>query len=140
MSGSLFGLFMHHQHHAWYRELNQAVAGLDESERSQAVAAITQGSVPTDPGLRLAAMRLGSTFLGGRSADQIRRRERQMWLLWVFLVAFSIAEAILASSFHVSLYFVALGVFVAVTLPLSLRRGRRFRHNIALLAEGPTSA
>jgi hypothetical protein len=135
ITGSGFGLFMHYQLRAWYGSINEAVAGLDESERSQVVNAITHGPVPADPSLRLAAMKLGSAYLGGRSADQLKRRDRQTWILYVFLVGFSIAEAVLAPSPYVSIYFVALGLLLVVTLPVSLRRGRRLRHNIARLAE-----
>jgi hypothetical protein len=56
---------------AQHEAMVEAVAGLDKSERSEAIAAVTRGIVPTDPTVRSAASRLGSAFLRHKSAGQL---------------------------------------------------------------------
>jgi hypothetical protein len=117
----------------------EAVAGLDKTERSQAIGAITHGVVPTDPTVRSAAIGLGLAYLGGRSGEQLKRQERQNWIFLALFVALMIICAVLESGLPAKLYFLAVGLFVALVLPLRMRRDRRSLRNVALLTEGLTS-
>lgn len=96
--------------------LTGAVGGLDQAERSQAIAAVTHGVVPADQKVRSAALRLGWAYLGGKSADQLKRQERRNWIASAVLVAAGIALAIMDSEQR--LYFLVLVLFLLVVLPL----------------------
>ena len=113
--------------------------GLDTTERSQAIAAITHGVVPTDPTARSSAIRLGAAYLGGKSDDQLNRQERQTWMVLAFLIAVAIAAAAMNSSKYCGLYYLALVLLPVVALPLGLLTTRRIQRNVALLSEGKTS-
>ncbi len=117
--------------------LTEAVGGLDQAERSQAIAAVTHGVVPTDQKVRSAAVRLGWAYLGGKSADQLKRQERRTWIASAVLVAAGIGLAIMDSEQR--LYFLVLVLFLLVVLPLGVLRTRRIQHNVALLGEDPIS-
>lgn len=120
-----------------YTALTEAVGGLDQAERSQAIAAVTHGVVPADQKVRSAAVRLGWAYLGGKSADQLKRQERRNWIASAVLVAAGIALAIMDSDQH--LYFLVLVLILLVVLPLGVLRTRRIQRNVALLGEDPIS-
>ncbi len=126
---------------ATYKALTEAVAGLDTTERSQAIAAVTHGVVPTDPTVRSSAIRLGAACLGGTSADQLKRQERHTWMFLGFLVALCIAAVVMNFNGDRLLY-LALALFLVVVLALGPRRTRRIQRiqrNVALLSEDETS-
>lgn len=128
--------FVAYQGKATHKRAVEAVAGLDKTERSQAIAAITGGVVPADPAVRYAAVRLGSAYLGGKSVDEQKRRERRAWITSAIIVALMIVWAVTQTSAYATVYFLALGLIVAIALPLSLLRGRRLQRNYAQLSEG----
>jgi hypothetical protein len=115
--------------------LTEAVAGLDENERSQAIAAVRHGVVPTDPRVRSAAIRLGSTYLGDQSADQLKRRERRVWTKLAIYVPIGLTVAVTSPSWSSTLYWLALVLLLVVMLPLGVLRTRRIQRNVALLAD-----
>lgn len=122
----------------------EALAGLGDAERSQAIGAVTDGVVPADLTVRYAAGRLGLAFLNGKTLDEIERRERRAWIAVVIFVALAVVWAVWMatthSSAHATLYVVILVLFVAIAMPLAIVRGRRFRRNCALLSDSLPSA
>ncbi len=137
--GAIFAAVLQYQRRPWYRRFVEAVAGLGKTERSQAIGAITHGVMPTDPTVRSAAIQLGWVHLAGKSAEQLKRQERQNWILTALLVVLMITCAVLYPGFPAKVYFLALGLLVALLLPLQMRRDRRILRNVALLTEGLTS-
>jgi hypothetical protein len=81
VAGVAFGLLMAYQGQSLYNDMTAAVAGLDATGRSQAIATVTDGGVPTDSAVRNSALRLGRTHLGLRSDAQLSRREWRTWLM-----------------------------------------------------------
>jgi hypothetical protein len=136
--GVVVGGLMTLRSQAMHKELVEAVAGLDQSERSDAIAAVTHGGMPTDPPVRSSAMRLGSAYLGHRSAEQLKRLEQLSWIMMAVLVAMCIAGAALTIR-EQRLYFLLLALLLAVAMTLAVLRTRRIQRNVALLAEGPLS-
>jgi hypothetical protein len=132
-------LFLIYQRQPIHKALVEAVAGLDKTERSQAIAAITRGVAPADPTVHSSAIRLGLAYLGGRSADELKRQERRTWMVLVFLVVVGLAEAVMNSREDAGLFFLALVLLAAIVLPLGLLRTRQIQRNVALLTEGLTS-
>jgi uncharacterized membrane protein YoaK (UPF0700 family) len=118
-----------------YRAALEALSGLDESVRSQSIDAVAHGAVPNDPNVRAAATRLGRVLLRNKSADQLRRTEKWAWVTYVVVLA---GFAVGAVSFSEDRrYFVVLAVLWAIVIPISMRRSRRIRRNVALLAGSP---
>jgi hypothetical protein len=91
--------------------------------------------VPADPTARPSAIGPGSAYLGGKSTAELKRRERQTWVVIAILVAVAIAGAVLESSVYARLYFLTLGLLVAIALPIAMGRGRRIQRNLALLTD-----
>jgi uncharacterized membrane protein YhaH (DUF805 family) len=114
----------------------KAVAGLDKTRRSQAVAAVIQGAVPADSTVRNSAIRLGTAFLGGKSDAQLKRRERRSWLALALFAAAAIVAVTQSSNKYEGLFFLVLVLLLAVTLPLGVLTTRRIQRNVALLTEG----
>lgn len=122
-----------------HRATVAAVAGLDQAQRAQAIAAVTRGVLPGDPAVRSAAMRLGVVVLRGKSAAQrsgksVAQRKRQKLLGWIallILVALCIWGAVSWSDVR----FLVLALFVVVAVPLGMLRTRRIQRNVALLSE-----
>ena len=133
--GVAMSAFVAYQGRSTRKALVEAVAGLDNAQRSQAIAGITDGVVPGDPTVRHAAVRLGSAYLRGKTVDQLKRQERRGWTTTAIVVALMILAALTQSSVYQTLWWLALGLFVAITTPLSILRGRRFQRNYARLAE-----
>jgi hypothetical protein len=129
-------LFLIYQRQPVHKALVEAVAGLDKTGRSRAIAAITHGIAPADPTVHSSAIRLGVAYLGGRSADELKRQERWTWIVLVFLVVVGIAEAVMNSHKGAGLFFLALVLLAVIVLPLGLVRTRRIQRNVALLTEG----
>ncbi len=129
-------LLLIYQRQPIHKALVEAVAGLDKTERSQAIAAITHGVAPADATVHSSAIRLGLAYLGGRSADQLKRQERRTWMILVFLVAVGIAEAVMNSDEDAGLFFLALVLLAVIVLPLGLLRTRQIQRNVALLTAG----
>jgi hypothetical protein len=118
-----------------HREALEAISGLDPAGRSRSIDAVMHGAVPEDPDVRASATRLGRALLRNKSADQLRRGEIWTWVMFVVgLAAVAGAAAIFAND---RLYFLVLGLFWAVVIPISVVRSRRFQRNVALLAGGP---
>lgn len=113
----------------------QAISGLDQAGRSQSIDAVLHGAVPDDPDVRAAAARLGRVLVRNRSADQLRRSEKWTWVMYVVLLVPLAAAATTISNDR--LYYLVLGVFWAIFIPILLRRSRRIQRNVALLAEVP---
>jgi hypothetical protein len=59
LTGVGFGLLAAFQGQTIHTELTEAVVGLDETKRAEAIAAVTNGRVPADSAVRNAAIRLG---------------------------------------------------------------------------------
>jgi hypothetical protein len=108
--------------------LTEAVAGLDQTERSQAIAALAHGMVPTDQKVRSASVRLGRACLGGKSSDQLKR---PAWIASAVIVAAGILSAVLR--LWPSLFLEAL---ILPLVPLGMLRARRIQRHVALLTEG----
>ncbi|MGH3563682.1 MAG: hypothetical protein ACRDTN_18330 [Mycobacterium sp.] len=113
----------------------EAVAGLDQAERSQAIAAVARGVVPADQRVRSSAVRLGRAYLGGKSPDQLKRKQRQRWVALAILVAIGIAAAVVGA-WLAGLYLLAAVLLVVVDVRLGVLRTRRIQRNISLLTEG----
>jgi hypothetical protein len=128
-------LFLIYQRQPIHKALVEAVAGLDKTERSRAIAAITRGVAPADPTVHSSAIRLGLAYLGGRSADELKRQERRTWMVLVFLVVVGIAEAVMNPHDGAALFFLALVLLAVTVLPLGLLRTRQIQRNVALLTE-----
>jgi Flp pilus assembly protein TadB len=116
------------------REAHEAVSGLDQSGRSQAIDAVLHGVVPTDPDVRASATRLGRIYLRNKSADQLKRAEIGTWIMFGVLIAAAVVAAVAFDDDRVP--FIVLAVLAAILLPVSLIRSRRIQRNVALLAEG----
>jgi hypothetical protein len=58
---------------ATHRGAMEALSGLDQTGRSQAIDAVAHGVVPADPDVRASAIRLGRVWLRHKSADQYSR-------------------------------------------------------------------
>jgi hypothetical protein len=137
VSGVFFAGFLIYLGLPMREALVDAVAGLDKTDRSQAIAAVTHGVVPADPAVRSSAIQLGAAYLRHQSPDQLKRQERKTWILLAVLAAAVIASAVMFSAQR--LYFLVLLLFVLVTLPLGVLRTRRIQRNVALLGEDPSS-
>jgi hypothetical protein len=116
--------------------LVDAAAGVDKTTRSQAIAAITHGVVPADPTVRSVAIRLGSAYLGGKSAVQLKRQERQTWIILTVIAVSGTAVAVMESSTRARLCLLAVISVGVVVLPLRLLRTRRIQRNVARFSEG----
>ena len=117
---------------------HNAAGGLDERARSQAVAAVTRGVVPANQRVRSAAIRLGTAYLGGKSAEQLKRQEPLAWMVVVLAATIFIALAVMNFSAHAGLAdlsAVLLLLGVLPVLPLGLLSTRRIQRNVALLTE-----
>jgi hypothetical protein len=115
--------------------LTEAVAGLDQTERAQAIAAVTHGIMPADQRVQSAAVRLGRAYLGGESPEQLKRQERQTWVICALIVATAIGAAVTnfnAHDLYLGLYCLALALLEAVVLPLKLLSNRRIQRNVGL--------
>lgn len=135
--GIALGAYFVYAGRAMHKAVTEAANGLDKTERSQAIGAITRGAFPSTPTVRSAAMRLGQAYLGGKSADELKRRKRQTWIAMAVLVATLIAMAVVNFGGHHGLYFVALALFLVVATSLGVMSTRRIQRNVALLAEDP---
>ena len=114
----------------------RVVEAVPAAERAPAFAAFTSGAVPSDPAQRYAAARLAVAYLGNKTDDELKRRERSGWIVSAILVAVMIAVAVGQSSTYATVYFLALALIVAIALPFSVLRGRRLRQNLAQLRAG----
>lgn len=118
-----------------HRSAQQAVSGLDQSGRSNAINAVLRGVVPADPEVRTSAIRLGRIYLRNKSADQLKRAEIWSWITFGVLFAAGVAGAVALNNDR--LPFALLAVLAAVLLPVSLLSSRRIQRNVARLAGGP---
>jgi hypothetical protein len=117
---------------------HNAAGGLDNQGRSQAVGAVTGGFVPANQRVRSEAIRVGTAYLRGKSAEQLKRQEPLTWMVVVFAATIFIALAVMNSTAHpglASLSAVLLLSGVLPVLPLGLLSTRRIQRNVALLTE-----
>ncbi len=117
---------------------HNAAGGLDKRARSQVVAAVTRGVVPANQRARSAAIRLGTAYLGGKSAEQLKRQEPLTWMMVLVVAVVFTALAVMNSSAHPGLAYLAavlLLLGVLPVLPLGLWSTRRIQRNVALLTE-----
>jgi uncharacterized membrane protein (UPF0136 family) len=139
ISGVIFGVVFAainaYQGQAMHRGLVDAVAGLDKTLRSEAIAAVTDGVVPADPVVQRSAARIGLACLRGKTIAELKRAERRSWITAAIVVALFIVAAATQNTAHDVVYYLALGLIVAIALPVSILRTRRFHRNCALLAE-----
>ena len=139
ISAVIFGVAMSvllaYQGGSTRKALVEAVSGLDAAQRSQAIAGVTDGVVPADPTVRHAAVRLGSAYLRGKTVDQLKRQERRGWITTAIVVVLFILAAVTQSSAYQTLWYLAIGLFTAIALPISVLRDRRLQRNYAQLAE-----
>jgi hypothetical protein len=117
-----------------HRGAAEALSGLSQAERSQAIDAVLHGTVPADPEVRASATRLGRVFLRNKSADQLKRSERLTLLTFGVVIALAVAAAV-ANFANERLFYLAVAVVCAIG-PFSLVNTRRIRRNVALLAGG----
>jgi hypothetical protein len=139
IAGAGFGVMMAYQTKSAHTAVTGAVAGLDDTGRAEAIAAVTAGGVPADATVRSSAMRLGVAYLGGKSDAQLNRGERQTWLFLVLLAAGTAYLVTISTSRYEATSYVALALLCAVVLPLGVLRTRRVRRNVAHLGEGAVS-
>ena len=118
-----------------HRAAQEAVTGLDQSGRADAINAVLRGVVPADPDVRASATRLGRIYLRNKSADQLKRAQIWSWIAVGVLVAAVVAGAATFTDDRLS--FVVLAALAATLLPLSLLNSRRIQRNVARLAQGP---
>jgi hypothetical protein len=123
---------------ATHRGALEALSGLDQAGRSQAIDAVAHGAVPADPDVRASAIRLGRVILRNKSADQLKRQERWVWVTFGVLFA-STAAAAAANVNDDRLFYAVLALLSVILLPVSLLNSRRIERNVARLAEGPIS-
>jgi hypothetical protein len=116
-----------------HRAAQEAVAGLDESRRSDAINAVMRGVAPADAEVRESAARLGKIYLRDRTPDQLKRAERWTWATFGILIAASVVGAVVLS--HDRLLFAVVAMLAAILLPISLLSTRRIQRNVALLTE-----
>jgi hypothetical protein len=134
--GAIIAGFLTATTQATHREALEALSGLDQAGRSQAIDAVSRGVVPTDPDVRASAIRLGRVWLRNKSADQLKRAEIWTWIAFGLLTALSVVAA--AVNFNSDrLFYVVLALLSAILLPFTLRNSRRVQRNVALLTEGP---
>jgi len=120
---------------ATHRGALEALSGLDQTGRSQAIDAVAHGVVPSDPDVRASAIRLGRVWLHNKSADQLKRAEIWTWITFGLLFAAAVAAA--AVNFNSDrLFYGVLALLSAITLLFSSLTMRRIRRNVALLAGG----
>lgn len=120
---------------ATHRRALEALSGLDEARRFEAIDAIAHGVVPADPDVRAAAIRLGRVSLRNKSAEQLKRAEIWTWITFGLLFVVAVAAAV--TNFNSDrLFYAVLALLSAVVIPVSLRTSRRVRRNIALLSGG----
>jgi hypothetical protein len=133
--GAAFAGYLTAATQGMHRGALQALSGLSQADRSQAIDAVLRGVVPADPELRASATRLGRVYLRNKSADQLKRAERWNLLTIGTIIALAIAAAV--ANFANERFYLAAALLGAITLPFSLLRMRRIQQNVALLAEGP---
>jgi hypothetical protein len=131
-----FGLLMAFQGQTMYTELTEAVAGLDETRRSEAIAAVSHGGVPADSTVRYSAIRLGKAYLRSKSDAQLKRQEWVTWLLLPVFVGLAIFLAATSASKYEADFALVLAFLCVIVLPLGVARQRRIQRNVALLADG----
>jgi len=135
--GAIIAGFLTATTQATHREALEALSGLDQAGRSQAIDAVSRGVVPTDPDVRASAIRLGRVWLRNKSADQLKRAEIWNWITFGLLVAAAVAAA--AVNFNGDrLFYGVLALLSAILLPFTSRNSRRIQRNVALLTERPT--
>jgi hypothetical protein len=130
--GLLVGAGLAYAQQTLHNTLLVAVAGLDTSQRSQVIAAVNRGVIPSDPAVRTAAIRCGSAFLRVRSAAELRRNERQSWIATGLAVVACIGLGLT----HGRLYYLGVALLLVVALPLTSLRQRRIERNVARLSQG----
>jgi hypothetical protein len=119
-----------------HRGALDAVSGLDEAQRSEAIDAVAHGVVPADPEVRASATRLGRVFLRNKSADQLKRAQIWTWLTFGVLIAASVAAAVVNFA-NERVFYLAVAVLAVIVLPFSSLSMRRIQRNVALLTGGP---
>ncbi len=132
--GAAFGGYLTVTTQGMHRAAQQAVSGLDQSGRSDAINAVMRGLAPADPEVRASATQLGRIYLRNKSADQLKRAELWSYIAFGVLIAGSVAGAVAFNNDR--LPFAVLAVLAAILLPVWLLRSRRIQRNVALLAEG----
>jgi len=132
VSGLAFAFILVKLSRARHEQLVDAVAGLDRVGRSQAIAAVTRGVVPADPAVRSSAIRLGTAFLGERSAQELLRQELLAWGVLAFFTVMLTPIAMFAPGSHPGLFFLALALLVVVTCWLDALSTRRVLRNVTL--------
>lgn len=117
------------------QKLVDAVTGLTPIDRSQAIAAVTHGVVPADDKVRSAAIRLGETFLGDKSADERKRQQRRnAAVLAGILIVGVVAIGFFTPGSYAFLYFAALAVLSAATTYVDVLNTRQLQRNVGLLS------
>lgn len=114
--------------------MSEAVAGLDDSRRSEAIGAATDGHVPDDPAVRDAGLRLGIAYLRGKTDAQLKRSERQTWLVLALLAAGIICLAITGTRIYEVAFAIVMLLLCLVVLPLGMLRTRRTQRNVLRLS------
>lgn len=133
--GAALGGYLTATTQGMHRAAQEALAGLDQSGRSDAINAVLRGVAPADPDVRASATRLGKIYLRNKTADQLKRGQLWSWLTVGVLIGASIAGAVAFN--HERVPFAVIAVLAAILLPLSLHSSRRIQRNVALLAERP---
>jgi hypothetical protein len=120
---------------ATHRGALEALSGLDDARRSEAIDAVSRGVVPADPDVRAAAIRLGRVSLRNKSPEQLKRAEIWTWITFGLLFVVAVAAAVVNFNSD-RVFYVVLAVLCVIVIPVSLRTSRRLQRNIALLSAG----
>jgi len=134
--GAAFAGYLTAATQSTHRRALQALSGLSQAERSQAIDAVAHGAVPADPEVRASATRLGRAFLRNKSADQLKRTQLWTWLNFGILIGASVAAAVVNFA-NERVFYLAVAVLAVIVLPFSSLSMRRIQRNVALLTGGP---
>ena len=118
-----------------HRAARDAVSGLNQSDRSEAINAVLRGPPPADPDVRASATRLGRAYLRNKSPAELKRTQMWSWSTIAALIAAGIAGAVAFRNDRLA--FVVLAVLAAILLPVSVLNTRRIQRHVAELARGP---
>jgi hypothetical protein len=116
------------------------VAGLDATQRAEAVKALRRGEIPADPEVLAAAIRLGTLSSAYQRRASRLQKSAKWWLPALWLVV--VAMVLLTNGIRQALIWTVVGALLLGRRERLRRRGRRLPANLELLrsAAGPDAA
>ncbi|MEE4024432.1 hypothetical protein V1Y59_15205 [Gordonia sp. PKS22-38] len=134
IAGIPFGAYLAYRGSDQHRRLTGTLFALDDSGRSEAVSALLHGVVPADRSVAEAAVRLGRAYLGGRSLDNLRKRQRsQMQVMGAVAALGVLAAGLVWDQTGYRNLMIGLIVVIAVILPLDMYWTTSLYRNIEAL-------